>query len=84
MSFVFNSIKIILLVSLVSLIYANSKSSSIVAHSFINKDVVAEEIVTSIYFTQTPEISYHSGYILNIDYWVNPPKEQKAIVFLEL
>ena len=83
MSFVFNSIKKILLVSLVLLIYANSKSGSIVAQSFINEDVVAEEIVKYIYFTQTPEISYRSGYILINPYWVILPKEQKAIVFLE-
>jgi len=83
MSFVFNSSKIFLLIIIVPIIFIDSKITSIGAQSFINEEVVAEGIVTHIYSAQTPEISYHSGYVLKNPYWIVRPREQKSHVFLK-
>ena len=83
MSFVFNSSKISLLIIIIPIIFIDSKITSIGAQSFINEEVVADGIVTHIYPAQTPEISYHSGYVLKNPYWIVRPREQKSHVFLK-
>ena len=83
MSFVFNSSKIFLLIIIIPIIFIDSKSTSIIAQTFINENVVAEGTVTHILGVHTAEIAYHSGYLLKNHYWIVSPSKQKSNLFIE-
>ena len=83
MSFVFNSSKIFLLIIIIPIIFIDSKSTSIIAQTFINEIVVAEGTVTHILGVHTAEIAYHSGYLLKNHYWIVSPSKQKSNLFIE-
>jgi len=83
MSFVLISNKIFLLIIIIPIIFINSKSSTSIAQSFINENVVAEGTVTHSFGINTMEISYHSGYLLKNLNWIISPGEPKAKVFIE-
>ncbi len=83
MNFVFKSSKPFLLIIIIPIIFINTKSSTSIAQSIINENVVAEGTVTHILGVHTAEISYHSGYLLKNHYWIVSPSKQKSNLFIE-